>query len=269
MAHREVNRVDSVPAPSSHSRLSADGPVLDGIPEHGRVPRYYAVKVELLAVIAELGEGAALPTERELCERFAVSRATVRQAVGELVLEGRLSRRQGSGTFVAGPKLVQPLALAGPAEGPRRQGVRPGRTAITLERRPAGRALAADLRVTSDAEVVHVERVLLADEERVGLESTYLLAERFPNLLEVFDPARSLDACLSEKLGVVFDGAEERVETVLATPREALLIGTNPALPMLLTHRVAWGPDGVPFERVRSLYRGDRLSFTTRLGRAD
>ncbi|MDX3195613.1 GntR family transcriptional regulator [Streptomyces sp. MN03-5084-2B] len=253
-----------MPVPSRHSRLSADGPVFDGIPEHGRVPRYYAVKVELLAVIAELGEGAVLPTERELCERFEVSRATVRQAVAELVLEGRLSRRQGSGTYIAGPKLVQPLALV----NPRRPAIRPGRTVITLERRPAGSALAADLQTTSDAEVFHLERVLLAGEERVGLESTYLLASRFPELLDVFDPEESLYACLTGKLGVVFEGAEERVETVLATPREAVLIGTNPAVPMLLTHRVSWGPDGVPFQRVRSLYRGDRLSFTTRLGRA-
>jgi len=248
-----------VPAPSRRSRLSADGPVLDGIPEHGRVPRYYAVKVELLAVIAELGEGAVLPTERELCERFEVSRATVRQAVAELVLEGRLSRRQGSGTYIAGPKLVQPLAPAG-----RRSGIRPGRSPITLERRLAGRALAADLQVTSDAEVFHLERVLLAGDERVGLESTYLPASRRPDLLEAFTPEQPL----SEQLGVEPAGAEERVETVLATPREALLIGTNPALPMLLTHRISWGPDGVPFERVRSLYRGDRLSFTTRLGHA-
>jgi GntR family transcriptional regulator len=256
-----------VSIPSQFSRLSADGPVLDGIPEHGRVPRYYAVKVELLAVIAELGEGAVLPTERELVERFEVSRATVRQAVGELVLEGKLSRRQGSGTYVAAPKLIQPLALVSYTEGLRRQGIRPGRSVITLERRLAGSALAADLQVTSDAEVIHIERVLLADDERVGLESTYLLSERFPTLMEVFDPEQSLYACLSEKLGQVFDGAEERVETVLATPREALLIGTNPALPMLLMHRVSWGPDGRPFERVRSLYRGDRLAFMTRLGR--
>ncbi|WP_103339632.1 GntR family transcriptional regulator [Amycolatopsis sp. CA-126428] len=249
-----------MPAPSHHSRLSADGPVLDGIPEHGRVPRYYAVKVELLAVIAELGEGAVLPTERELCERFEVSRATVRQAVAELVLEGRLSRRQGSGTYIAGPKLVQPLAT----ESRRRPGIRPGRRAITLERRVAGSALGADLQVPSDAEVFHLERVLLAGEERVGLESTYLLASRCPDLLDAFAP----DQPLSEQLGVEPAGAEERVETVLATPREAMLIGTNPALPMLLTHRISWGPDGVPFERVRSLYRGDRLSFTTRLGRA-
>ncbi|RZQ63109.1 GntR family transcriptional regulator [Amycolatopsis suaedae] len=245
---------------------AAGGPVRNGVPEHGRVPRYYAVKVGLLELIGELGEGAALPTERELGERFAVSRATVRQAVSELVLEGRLIRRQGSGTYVAGPKLVQPLALVSYTEGLRDQGVRPGRTLISMERLAAAGEVAADLRLEPGEQVVHIERVLLADGERVGLESTYLVAARFPTLLDVFDPAESLYACLTERLGVEFAGARERVETVLATPREALLIGTNPALPMLLLHRVSWTLDGAPFERVRSLFRGDRLAFETQLG---
>ncbi|WP_344421564.1 GntR family transcriptional regulator [Amycolatopsis minnesotensis] len=229
------------------------------------MPRYYAVKVALLDVIAELGDDAALPAERELCERFDVSRATLRQAVGELVLDGRLRRRQGSGTFVAGPKLVQPLALVSYTEGLRRQGIEPGRSLITLERIAANAGLASELQITTGDEVVHLERVLLADAERVGLESTYLVAARFPTLLDVFDPEESLYACLRDQLGVVFAGADERVETVLASPREALLIGTNPALPMLLMHRVSWDAGGRPFERVRSLFRGDRLSFSARL----
>jgi GntR family transcriptional regulator len=59
------------------------------------------------------------------------------------------------------------------------------------------------------------------------------------------------------------------LETVLATPREALLIGTPPALPMLLIHRLSRDARGRPLERVRSLYRGDRFSFTTRLTGTD
>ena len=243
----------------------AEGPVRAGIPEHGRIPRYYAVKAELLELISELGVGAVLPSERELAERFGVSRVTLRQAVGELVLEGRLRRRQGAGTFVAPPKLLQPLSLVSYTEGMRRQGVAPSRTVITVERLAADDGLAADLRIAPGAEVVHVERVLLADGERVGLESTYLPDERFPTLLDVFDPTASLYACLSERLGVRFAEAEERIETVLATPREALLIGTNPALPMLLLHRVSHDTDGRPIERVRSLYRGDRFSFVATL----
>jgi GntR family transcriptional regulator len=236
-----------------------------GIPEHGRVPRYYQVKVDLLAVVEELGEGAALPPERELAERFGVSRLTLRQAVSELVLEGRLVRRQGSGTYVSPPKFVQRLALVSYTEGMRRQGVEPGRSPVTVEHLPADDGLAAQLGIEPGAVVLHLERVLTADGDRVGLESTYLPDARFPGLLGAFDPATSLYAFLSDRLGVVFAEAHERVETVLATPREALLIGANPALPMLLLHRVSYDADGRPIERVRSLFRGDRFSFVTRL----
>jgi GntR family transcriptional regulator len=250
------------PVPPPHR---ADGPVRAGIPEHGRVPRYYAVKVELLDLVDKLGQGAMLPSERELAERYSVSRLTLRQAVSELVLEGRLVRRQGSGTFVSPPKLTQPLALVSYTEGMRQQGVEPGRSAVTVEHLPADELLAEDLAIEPGAVVLHLERVLTADGERVGLESTYLPERRFPDLLGRFDPTTSLYAFLRDELGVEFAEARERLETVLATPREALLIGTNPALPMLLLHRVSYDRAGVPIERVRSLYRGDRFSFVTRL----
>lgn len=243
----------------------ADEPVRAGIPEHGRIPRYYAAKIELLALLDELGEGAPLPSERELAERCGVSRVTLRQAVTELVLEGRLIRRHGSRTVVAPPKLLQPLALTSYTEGVRAQGREPGRIVVTVETRPADARLAADLRLEPGADVVHLERVLQADGERVGLESSYLPKDRFPRLLDDFDPAGSLYAFLHEELDVRFGEAEERIETVLATPREALLIGTNPATPMILLHRLTWTPDGEPVERVRSLFRGDRFTFVTHL----
>lgn len=235
-------------------------PVRSGVPEHGRVPKYYLVKAELEELLGGLGPGGALPTEVELSVRYGVARATVRQALRELLLEGRL-RRRGRNTVVAGAKIEQPLSLASYTEGVARQGLRPHRTLIALDRVPADPGASACLRVPEGAPVWHLERVLRADEERIGLESTWIAVDRVPRLDRDFDPAGSLYRHLEDQ-GVVLGGAEERIETVLASPREALLIGTPPALPMLLLHRRSRDAAGRPLEQVRTLYRGDRFSFT-------
>ncbi|MFJ4686053.1 GntR family transcriptional regulator [Streptomyces sp. NPDC088789] len=238
-------------------------PVRQGIPEHGRIPKYYAVKARLDQLVEGMSEGDPVPTERDLSERYDVARETVRQALRELLLEGKL-RRRGRGTVVAGPKLEQPLSLASYTEGVRRQGRVPGRNLVTMDRFPCPDALAAETGLRRGEPVWHMERVLLADDERVGLESTYIAVARVPRLDTDFEPDSSFYDYLHTR-GIGFGDADERLETVLATPREALLVGTPPGLPMLLIHRVSRDTEGAPLERVRSLYRGDRFSFTTHL----
>ena len=68
---------------------------------HTPVPLYYQLKQMILAQIKDgtLQTGDMLPTELELCQRYGVSRQTIRQALGELVFEGYLHRHKGRGTF--------------------------------------------------------------------------------------------------------------------------------------------------------------------------
>jgi GntR family transcriptional regulator len=233
--------------------------------EVAREPKYRAVTEHLTRLLDELGEGTAIPAERELAQRFAVSRVTVRQAVQELLVAGRL-RRQGRGTVVAGPKVVQRLILGSYTEQLVEQGRRPGRRLVAATRAPAAAELAAELRIEPGQDVVELERVLLADGRPVGLELTRLPLARFPRLLAEFDPVTSLYAYV-RSTGVEFDTATERIETVLANPREAALLETNPGVPMLLLNRLSLDPAGRPIERVRSLFRGDRFSFVTTLRR--
>ncbi|HHX12746.1 MAG TPA: GntR family transcriptional regulator [Clostridiales bacterium] len=54
-------------------------------------------------------EGFQIPSERELCEEYSVSRITVREAIKTLVQEGYLVRKQGKGTYVSAPKFEQQL----------------------------------------------------------------------------------------------------------------------------------------------------------------
>ncbi|GAA1854300.1 GntR family transcriptional regulator [Pseudonocardia ailaonensis] len=241
------------------------GPVRSGVPAGGAVPKYYLAKIEIVGLVDELGEGAAVPSERELAARFGIARETVRQALQELLVEGRIRRRHGRATVVAGPKIVQPLSIESYTEGVRRQGRTPGRALVALESQPADPVQAGHLEIEPGAELLHLERILLSDDEPMGLESTFLPAARFPLLRTDFDPGTSLYAYI-RGTGVTFHRATEHIETVLASPREADLLGTGPALPMLLLNRVSWDPQGRPIERVRSLFRGDRFSLVAELG---
>jgi GntR family transcriptional regulator len=166
---------------------------------------------------------------------------------------------------VAPPKAVLTLTDPSLAAMPREPGLVTGRKLVTLEELPADSSVAAELGIDAGDPVVHVEQILLTGEKAMSLESTYLSAKRFPALLGSYDPANSLHAQLHDEFDVIFAQAEERVETVLATPREAGLLGTILAQPMLLLHRISYDDNGEPIERVRALIRGDR--YTLAIGR--
>jgi GntR family transcriptional regulator len=228
-----------------------------------RLPKPYVVRTAVDDILASLGEGDAVPPERELAVRFGVSRETVRQALHELLVEGRIERR-GRGTVVSRPKLVQPLSLRSYTEGARERGRVPGRALVTWEDIAATAEMAEGLAVSPGDAVMHLERVLLADGQRIGLESSYLPRSRFGHLNETFDPTTSLYAAIREG-GVQFGSAVERIETALPSPREAALLESATTMPMLLLNRRSRDTDGQPVEMVRALYRGDRVAFETLL----
>ena len=72
-------------------------------------------------LIEQLGVGAAIPAERQLSVDLGVSRLTVRAALDDLVREGHLVRRRGSGTFVSQPKIAQELTMTSFSEEMRRR----------------------------------------------------------------------------------------------------------------------------------------------------
>ncbi|GEB48235.1 GntR family transcriptional regulator [Streptomyces cacaoi] len=84
---------------------------LETVPE----PKYWHLKTVLSdALDSEFAVGEILPNERDLAARFGVARATLRQALEQLELEGRLQRRRGVGTTVAPPRVGVEV---GPAQG--------------------------------------------------------------------------------------------------------------------------------------------------------
>jgi GntR family transcriptional regulator len=228
-------------------------------------PKYYSVKRHLLDFISTLEAGAAVPTERELASRFETSRTTVRQALVELVVEGRLLRRQGSGTYVAEPKITWPLYLASFTEQVRASGFTASARMLGTQRIPATVELSRRLRVTPRAPIYRIERLRLADNWPIAVESSWLPAERFPGITRLIRTHGSLHAVLAEHYGTHLQTGEETIETAPATPREAGPLGIDVGTPMLIVSRQNFGSDGLPVEFGRSWFRSDRVTLMTHL----
>ncbi|MBB5936865.1 GntR family transcriptional regulator [Streptomyces zagrosensis] len=232
-----------------------------------RVPKYYRLKRHLLEMTETMPPGTPVPPERTLAAEFDTSRTTVRQALQELVVEGRLERIQGKGTFVAKPKVSQALQLTSYTEDMKAQGLEPASQLLDIGYVTADDRLAELLDITTGGRVLRIERLRLASGEPMAIETTHLSAKRFPALRRSLVKYASLYTALAEVYDVRLAEAEETIETSLATPREAGLLGTDVGLPMLMLSRHSLDDNGEPVEWVRSVYRGDRYKFVARLRR--
>lgn len=232
-----------------------------------REPRYYRLKQHLLALTASAAPGSPIPPERSLAAEFGTSRTTVRQALQELVVEGRLERRQGKGTFVAHPKLAQPLTLTSYTEDMRAQGIVPSSRLLDLSTIRADRAMAPRLDVGVGDRVTRIERLRLANEVPMAVERSHLAADRFPRLKRHLVRLGSLYDALREEYGVEPGRAEQTIETAALSPQDAALLGADTGLPVLLLSRHTFDTHGRPFEWVRAVYRGDRYKLVATLSR--
>ena len=232
-----------------------------------RIPKYYQVKRQLLELTRAMAPGTPVPPERELAQRYATSRTTVRQALAELVIEGRLLRMQGKGTFVAMPKVAQMLELSSYTEGMRAQGLHPQTNILDTSYIGADDELAALLAVRPGSRVLRIHRLRLADGEPMSVDASHLSARRFPGLRRSLERHPSLYEALSTDYGVEIAEAQETIETGLADPKDARLLGVDVGMPLLLLSRHSFDSEGTPVEWAQSRYRGDRYKLVTRLHR--
>jgi GntR family transcriptional regulator len=229
-------------------------------------PKYYAVKRHLLDFIATLPAGAPVPTERELAELMQTSRTTVRQALSELVVEGRLVRRQGSGTYVAEPKITWPLYLASFTEQVKASGFTPSSEVLGAQRVPATVEVADQLHLPPRAPVYKLERLRLADNWPIAVETSWVPAKQFPGLTRLMRTHGSLHALLASRYGISIHAGDESIETAPATPREAGPLRVDVGTPMLVVSRQNFDAHRVPVDFGRTWFRGDRVTLITRLG---
>ena len=145
-------------------------------------PKQNEARERVLDLIEQLSIGDAIPSERQLSADLRMSRLTVRAALDDLVRDGLLVRRRGSGTFVGEPKIAQELTMTSFSEDMRRRGMVPGNRTLSIVVVQAGAHLGRLLMVSPSEPVVVFKRLRLADRETMAIETLHVRQSLIPGL---------------------------------------------------------------------------------------
>lgn len=236
----------------------------------GPLPRYYQLK-EIMREKISTGEwkpGGLIPSERELGEQYGISRMTARQAITELVNEGLFFREQGKGTFVSQHKITQQLIhLTGFTEDIRARGQRPGTQVLAAHMQGADEETAERLRIKPDQPVFCLQRLRLADDEPLALETSQLYFIGCEKLLEEDFAQNSLYQLMENKYGILLIEAEQEIEAGLFDEEVARMLKVPVNSAALFTRRITYTERDQPIEFAKAIYCGNKYTYYTHMKR--
>lgn len=229
------------------------------------LPLYYQLKEVLRQQIraGHLEPHAAIPSEPELVASYHVSRATVRQALNELVHEGLLYRQHGKGTFVCEPRIQQTLSeLASFSDELKRRGKRPGGLLILSELTRGSDTVRKNLKLADEEQVLRLERVRTADGTPCAYEIDYL---PYPRASGIYQRAKeasegSLYALMLTE-GLAPYVAEQTIKGGVANTREAELLQIPEGEAGLRYTCISYDSTGQPVEYSETFFPSERFDF--------
>ena len=250
--------------------MSTPGAASQAKNELTREPIYQQLNHLLRSLVrsAEFPVGGQFLTERQVSERFQVSRATANKALSNLVAEGLLTFRKGVGTFVSEQSMDYNLrTLVSFTEEAVAAGKKPETRVLVFEKVTAhtvSPAIAEALHVSGQDPLWYMERLRLADGLPVILERRHIVAAHCRTLKKK-DVQGSLYGIWKDLYNLDVEGAEQSIRAVNLNRDEAKTLGTRQNTAGLLITSLGFltGHDPLWFER--TLYRGDAYEFHNRL----
>ncbi|MCW7541639.1 histidine utilization repressor [Aquabacterium sp. A7-Y] len=204
-------------------------------------PEYLKLKRHILGRIAagDWRAGERIPSEGELTREFGLSRMTVNRALRELAATGAITRVQGVGSFVAGPKAESTLVeVHGIRDEIRQRGQRHRAEVLALRRVEADALLAQSFGIAVGAPLFHSLLLHHADEQPLQLEDRHVNPGAVPHYLAQDFTLDTPHHYLSRVAPL--EQAEHVIEADAATPETARHLQLQPDEAVLILNRRTW-----------------------------
>ncbi|TMN21547.1 GntR family transcriptional regulator [Lentibacillus cibarius] len=206
-----------------------------------------------------------IPSERNFMEEYQVSRSTVREAINQLVREGILEKRHGTGTFVSLKPINEWLGnLTSTTDTIRQMGMKPGAKLITYYKTIPPSPI---LEQTGFHEAYFIKRVRYADSIPIGVECHYFPVSIGKALVQYDLNDISLYEFEENELGIWFAEASQTIGSGTIAEENASYLNIPPHSHVLIAERTIKNQDGRIIELEKAYYRSDMYKFTINLSR--
>lgn len=237
------------------------------IDKTSKVPLYYQLYELIVREIDSdiFNENDKLPSERELCEQFKISRSTVRQAMSELEKDGYIYKEQGKGIFVSLKSIEKDLFnFYSFTDDMKEIGKTPSSRVLDFKKIEVSEEIADKLKLDKNEKIYEFTRLRLADKQPMIIETTYLPAKRFSNLsMKELNETPMYDI-FRKKYGVKFSNAKERFKPVLIRNHESEILEVSKKIPGMMIERYTYENSKI-IEYTISIARGDKFEYVINL----
>lgn len=233
-----------------------------------RVPLYLQLTEKIIDQINDgtYEAGDKLPSERELCHIYDMSRITVRSALSELERDGYVKKFQGKGTFIANTTYQQNLLnVYSFTEETKKMGKTPQTNIVSFELVLADKKYASKLGIRVGDEMYRVVRCRLADQEPLIVETSYLPRYKFVHLTEKDLANSPMYDVFNRAYNIQATRAEEEFSITTLRDHEAALLAEAVGDPAMLVKRTAYDKSEEVIEYTISVINGQKYKYKVEL----
>jgi len=226
------------------------------LPLHSQLTSVIKSRIE----IGTYPPGARLPSEREICEEFNISRTTVRETLRQLKKEGLVHVMAGRGAFIKPPKrdIAVNISLDGFTSDLQRVGKNPSSVLLSAEViLDPDHSLVKRMRLFPGDEVIRIERLRLNENNPLALHIVYLNHRFCPQILNHNLSQVSLFSVLRDEYKLKIKHATEEIYAALATSQERKLLSLSHPSAVLHSERTTFLENEQIIEYSRATYCGE------------
>ena len=211
----------------------------------------------------EYHAGDMIPSERELSERYGLSRTTVRLALQELERLGLVVRQHGRGTFVTdrSAKVTNLTQSYSFTEQMRAMGREPETTILDFCEMEADKNLAEHMGCRIGDRIFKLKRLRSADNMPMMVERSYLPVRKFLSLKRPLLERKPLYDVIEQDFQQKIRVAEEEFYASIARPTDAHLLGIVEGSPVLGLVRTTYNESNEVVEYTLSVARADQFKY--------